>query len=314
MKISFILPVYNVEKYIKQCIDSVLRQTLKDYEIIVVDDGSLDRSIKIVKEIKDSRIKIVAKENGGLSSARNTGLKVAKGDYIAFIDSDDYIGIETAYEDMYNIAINENSEIITGNAIWYFSEENNYPMKRDMSYFSHSPMKSEDYFLGCLRSYRIYVPVWINLYKRDFLIKNDLYFKEGIYHEDQEFTPRALIKANKISIYSKDFYVYRQREGSIMNSGINIKRGLDVLDICLEQEKLIEHMKSEELKILFKNRIAKLCMDQIYMYNLKDVSKNIKELIKRNSICNKYKVKSHILNLNISLFIICEKIIKNKGR
>ena len=101
MKLSVVIPVYNVEKYLQECVDSVLNQTLKEFELIAVDDGSTDHSGAILDEYqeKDSRITVIHKENGGLSSARNAGLDIAKGEWIAFVDSDDWVSPET-YEEM----------------------------------------------------------------------------------------------------------------------------------------------------------------------------------------------------------------------
>ena len=117
VKVSVIIPVYNVEKYIEQCIKSVVNQTLKEIEIIIVNDGTKDNSIKkIEKYLSDPRIVLINKENGGLSSARNAGMKVAKGEYISFIDSDDFIEL-TMLEDLYNNS--EKAEIVFSDIIFY---------------------------------------------------------------------------------------------------------------------------------------------------------------------------------------------------
>lgn len=310
MKISIIVPIYNVEGYVKECIYSLCNQTIKDIEILVIDDGSTDRSIDIIKKIKDERIKIITKKNGGLSSARNKGIENAKGDYIAFVDSDDFIGITTAYEDMYNIAIKEESDIVSGNCIWYYSKENNYPLERDMSKFSYSPMKSEDFLLESIKSDRIYTPVWLNLYSTDFILNNKLFFKEGFIHEDEDFTPRAILKANKVSIYNKDFYMYRQRGGSIMHN-INEKFYIDMLEICLGLEREVDNINNDELKDLFRNRIAKTAILAIYQYKPNNISKEIKELIKRNAINRKNKIRSGILNINTNLYLKTEDIFQS---
>ena len=105
IKVSVIVPVYNCEKYLKKCLDSLVNQTLKDIEIICVNDGSTDNSGRILEEYTDSRIKIITKENGGLSSARNAGIAVAKGEYLGFVDSDDWVDLDF-YEKLYNTAKN----------------------------------------------------------------------------------------------------------------------------------------------------------------------------------------------------------------
>ena len=309
MKITLIVPVYNVEKYVKQCIESLCNQTIKDIEIIVIDDGSTDNSINKVKEIKDNRIKIISKENGGLSSARNVGIKHANGKYIAFIDSDDFIGIDTAYEDMYNIALREKSDIVAGNAIWYWSNEENYIQDRDMRLFNHSPMVAEEFFLASLKSNRIYAPVWLNFYKKDFIIKNDLYFREGIYHEDEEFIPRVLLKANKISIYNRDFYIYRQRRGSITNE-FNKKRYSDLLSICLSVEKEIINISNPELQMLLGNKIAEMAILSVYKYRDSYISNEVKQLIKRNAAKKGTIIRKNIMSINTKLYFNLEDLYR----
>ena len=127
-KVSIIVPVYNVEKYLKRCIDSLINQTLKDIEIIVVDDGSTDNSGQIIKKYqeKNSNIKYYKKENGGLSDARNYGMKYAQSEYIAFLDSDDFVD-KTMYEKMYNKAIEDNADYVECDFYWAYpkAEEKN---------------------------------------------------------------------------------------------------------------------------------------------------------------------------------------------
>ncbi|MDD6795965.1 MAG: glycosyltransferase [Clostridiaceae bacterium] len=309
-KISVIVPVFKVEKYIEQCINSIINQSIKDIEIIIIDDESPDRSIEIVKAINDDRIKIINQKNKGLSGARNTGIRAATGEYIAFVDSDDYLAFNTAYEEMYNIAIEEGSDIVAGNCIWFYSDKNNYPMERNKNYFNKTPMDSEEFYINSLKTKRIFAPVWLNLYKKKLFDENDLYFKEGIYHEDEEFTPRALLLSNKISIYDKEFYVYRQREGSIVNSGLNLKRCEDLLDTCLFLSDLADKTCNNELKRLLKNYIANIGYDLIYKHKYEDVSQEIKQMLSRNSQTKLHKFRSKVLNIDVNLYITTEKFIK----
>lgn len=316
MKISIIVPVYNVQEYIYECIESLCNQTLNNIEIIVINDGTKDKSVEIVKEFKDTRIRIISQENAGLSAARNAGVRIAKGEYITFVDGDDFIAFYEAYEEMYNIAIKENSDIVAGNAIWYYSKEKKYSMPMNSSMFSKSPMNSEEFFMSCMKSNKIYAPVCFNLYKRNLLIDNYLVFKEGIYHEDEEFTPRVLLKANKVSIYNKDFYVYRQREGSIMNSNSNLnsKKGTDFLSIYMSLEEVFDDIKNEELKYLFKRYLTRIAIDKIYMYKLKKISTEVKNSINRNSVTKGIKIRSLILNINESLFLFIETIYRKSRK
>ncbi len=316
MLLSIIVPVYNVEEYIKECIDSILRQSIQDFEIIVVDDGSKDNSIDIVKKIGDKRIKILTKENGGLSSARNFGLKVATGKYVVFIDSDDFIILDNCYEEMINIIEKNKSNLVHGDAIKYYSKENNCIFNKisEIESFKSNNMKSEDFFLACIKEKIVYAPVWLNLYNREFLIKNDLYFKEGIYHEDEDFTPRVLLAAKNISIYKKAFYAYRQREGSIMSKENDPIKGRDLIDIAEGLSIYIEKITRKELKDSFGIYISSMIIGQVYKYRFKQVSPNLLKIIRKNSKSSGLKVRAIIMNINISLYFVIENMYRRLRR
>ena len=308
MKVSIIVPVYNVEMYIEECILSLCNQTLKEMEIIIVNDGTKDNSMEVIKKFDDNRIKIISQENSGLSAARNAGIKIATGEYIAFVDSDDFILFDSAYEEMYNIALNEGSDLVSGNALWYYSNKKNHPMHRDMNLFPKNPITGEEFFLNCMKSKRVYAPVWINLYRRKLIVDNNILFKEGIFHEDEEFTPRILLNAKTVSIYNKEFYAYRQRENSIMNSGLNPKRGQDIIYICLSLQELFKSIKNKELEVLFKEYLTTLVINQIIEYKIYNIDKDIKVFIKINAVTYGQKFRAFLINYNMKLFIIFEKI------
>lgn len=312
MKLSVIVPVYNVEEYIEECIESILNQTLKEIEIIIVNDGSTDKSMNIVNKFIDSRIKIVTKQNGGLSSARNAGLKVATGQYIAFIDSDDFLQNHSAYEDMYNIAIKSNVDIVAGNAIWYFGEDNMYAMERNKELFNKEVMSINEFLINSIESNRIYAPVWLNIYNREMLIKNDLFFKEGILHEDEHFTPRVMLSTDKIAIYQKEFYVYRQREGSIMNSGKSLKSFQDINSTCIELEEIFNKLENNQLKETMCNYLSKILIESLWKNNIKDITKDVKRFIINNSYKRGMRIRSLLIYISVGFYIKCENIFQNK--
>ena len=206
-KISVIVPVYNVEKYIDKCLKSLTQQTLQDIEIIIVNDGTLDKSVEIIeKYVKEnpSKIKYYEKENGGLSSARNYGLEYATGDYIAFLDSDDYVETNM-YEEMYSLAKKENADMVECDFIWeweygkkIFDKRREYKSKEEM-------MKKPR------------VVAWNKIYKREIINKYKIRFPEGLIYEDMEFFYKLLPHLNKISYINKYFVYYTQREDSITN-------------------------------------------------------------------------------------------------
>lgn len=205
-KVSVIVPIYNVEKYLEKCINSLLSQTLEDIQIILVNDGSKDNSGNIAKEYEKNnknRIIYVEKENGGLSDARNYGLKYATGDFIAFLDSDDYIE-KNAYEEMYNKAIEENADYVECDFIWEFPNK----IRVDKQY----PYKNKKEMLSFVR-----VVAWNKLIKRQLIIDNNLEFPKGLRYEDVEFTYKLIPFINKFANVDKPFIHYVQREGSIAN-------------------------------------------------------------------------------------------------
>lgn len=205
-KVSVIVPIYNVEKYLEKCINSLLSQTLEDIQIILVNDGSKDNSGKIAKEYEKNnkdRVIYVEKENGGLSDARNYGLKYATGDFIAFLDSDDYIE-KNAYEEMYNKAIEENADYVECDFIWEFHNK----IRVDKQY----PYKNKKEMLSFVR-----VVAWNKLIKRQLITDNNLEFPKGLRYEDVEFTYKLIPFINKFAYVDKPFIHYVQREGSIAN-------------------------------------------------------------------------------------------------
>lgn len=225
--ISVIVPVYNVEKYLEKCVKSIINQTYKNLEIILVDDGATDNSGKICDELSktDSRIKVIHKENGGLSDARNFGLDIATGEYIAFIDSDDFLK-EDFYEYLVNLKNETNSDIIECNFIKVYEDDLEifeFPIKNEEAIITTGNkgalelLMSDDDEISTNS-----VVVWNKLYKRDLF--DDIRFPKGKTHEDQFTTYRLLAKCNKFTTSSRLAYGYFQRKTSIVNKTFNIKR------------------------------------------------------------------------------------------
>ena len=219
--LSIIVPVYNVEKYLKECVTSLLHQTLKQYEIILVDDGSTDSSGRICDRYasKDSHIRVVHKENGGLSSARNAGLDVAKGRYIGFVDSDDYI-----LPDMYEKLIAEleftHAEIAICSyfAFTEFKEIKKYvyPKKKYKKYAYTTAETLKNFFLR-----NISESVWDKVYAAE--LWKDRRFVEGEINEDTNVVYELLKTSSKTVFLDLKMYGYRQRKGSITKSGYSSK-------------------------------------------------------------------------------------------
>lgn len=205
-KISVIVPVYNVEKYIKKCLDSLVNQILHDIEIIVVDDGSTDSSAEIIKEYVDmyKNVKYYKKENGGLSDARNYGLQYATSKYVAFLDSDDYVDINL-YKLMYEKAKKEDSDMVECNFYWAYPRKN----KKDIGVrYSNKKEMIE----------KARVVAWNKIYKKEVLDMAKVEFPKGLRYEDVEFFYKLVPYIEKVSFVKKPLIYYVQRKESIINT------------------------------------------------------------------------------------------------
>ena len=220
IKISIIIPVYNVEKYLRECLDSAINQTLKEIEIICVNDGSTDSSLDILKEyaLNDSRVKIISKNNSGYGNTMNIGIRSAQGEYINFLESDDLIEVDML-ETLYNIAKkNKSIDIIKGDYYEYYGE------KEDLKPIEL--LKDKKYYNKCLdprnNLWLFYVPMMncLGLFKRDFIIKNNIWHNEtpGASHQDMGFWFQTFCLAQNIYFCNKPFYKYRQDN---INSSMN---------------------------------------------------------------------------------------------
>lgn len=309
INLSIVVPVYNVEKYIQECISSLLEQTLENIEILVVNDGTKDRSIDIVRTFNDERIVILEKENGGLSSARNYGLKHAKGEYVCFFDSDDFIDGKDSYKTMFEMAKRDDLDILNGVFSWYYSKNN---IKRDSRYefvAQKIPMTGREYLKKTLRCNNYLAIACTQIYKRKFLLENKLIFKEGIYHEDEEFTPRTLLKAKRVNVIPLNFYMYRQREGSIMSTKGNQKRINDLFNTIRELTDLIDKEDDKELKFVFRSYMIGMVLVYAHMYRLKKVPKDLRKKYTYSKLKRNISIKLRLLNISPQLYYKFQDII-----
>ena len=222
--ISVIVPIYNVEEYLDRCVESIVNQTYKNLEIILVDDGSPDNCPQMCDNWaeKDSRIKAVHKENGGLSDARNAGMPFATGEIISFIDSDDWIELNM-FETMLNRMIEDDSDIVSCGVKWV---EEDGSLIRDVT-SENEVLDNKTAMKELLNDSKLKQHVWNKIYKYD-MIKN-IPFEKGKYHEDVFWSYQIVGIAKKVSIIKESFYNYVQRSNSIMGEGFSVKR-LDALD------------------------------------------------------------------------------------
>ena len=233
--VSIIVPVYKVEKYLPECLDSIIGQTYQDLQIVLIDDGSPDNCGAICDEyaLKDKRITVLHTENGGLSSARNNGLSICKGKYVYFVDSDDYLE-PNAVEILFNTAENDNLDILMYDAISFDETKNDVSEDEINKYIrKHGYLAvrtGAQMFLDMSKNDEYRSPVQYYFYNKDFLENHQFVFHEGILHEDEEFNFFALLYSQRVKHIPNVLYHHRFRADSIMG----VKSTQRNIDSCYE--------------------------------------------------------------------------------
>lgn len=274
-KYSIIIPVYNVEKYIKKCLDSVFNQSYKDYEVIVVNDGTKDNSMDIVK---DYDVKVINQANQGLSAARNNGVKHAKGEYILFIDSDDYIEKDLLTE--IDKSTNNNPDIIRYQIQEVYEENNEINKFSEQSFKDKTGVEAFE----LISKYHFVENAWAYVFKRKFYQDNKFEFKVGAIHEDFGLIPLVIMKANKVNSISYVGYNYMQRQGSIMSQKNYEKTKKKVEDFYNHYLYLIKEIDKTKLdSTIFKSFIANSLYIKICELEKEDYKK-YKKLLKDNKV------------------------------
>lgn len=260
IKISIIVPVHNTAKYLRKCIESLINQTLKDIEIICVNDGSIDNSLEIIKEYVniDKRISIISQENLGPGAARNAGIKLAKGEYLGFVDSDDFIDL-TMFEKLYTKAKLYNSDVVIVGIYLYDTNNGRYWTFRDANIYR--TFSNEGVFTAAEHPVLLqYVGIWDKIYRREFVIYHSLSVPEGCLYEDVLFPIMAYVLAAKISLIDEPLYYYRKYSGhSIVDREIKevghkidfLKSIKDTKDFLIEQN-VYQHFQKDFLMYQFR--------------------------------------------------------------
>lgn len=269
--VSIIIPVYKVEKYLNKCVESVVNQTYKNLEIILVDDGSPDNCPNMCEDWvkKDSRIKVIHRKNGGLSAARNSGIEVAKGEYFCFVDSDDYVAKDYV-KSLYESLKSNNADM----AICEVTEVNE-------KYNVIDDKKTRERLTNCVKTglelldlilpakTYAYVVAWNKLYKRKLF--NNLRYAEGKIHEDEYIIHRIFARCNRVAIIDKPLYYYLKRGDSIIGIGFNIKR-IDALEAFEDRFKLCKEINQHKLA---RKALYVLLTTVAYYSELLDSSTNV---------------------------------------
>ena len=273
IKVSVIVPVYNVYDYLDKCLDSLVKQTLKEIEIIVVNDGSPDNSEEIIKRYAKEypeKIKAYKKENGGLSDARNYGIKKATGEYIGFVDSDDYVSTDM-YQKLYDKAISDKLDIVLCDTINLYEDGKEILVKSNLKY-------TDD----VVKNYLLSPPMaWLRLYKRELF--NDLEFKKGIYYEDLELTPRMVKYTKKIGFLEEGLYYYLQRVGSIMKQKEFNNKLLDIFSVLEVNKKNLGKEYPDEIQFMYITHLLRTATLRFLEYKgTEEYLKKINDIILEN--------------------------------
>lgn len=243
IKVSILIPAYNVEEYIDECLHSLKHQTQKEIEVIVVDDGSTDATGEIAEKYaeSDQRFRVIHQSNKGLTQSRNIALPLARGKYVGFVDGDDYVS-QDAFEQLFLRAEAYSADIVLGSVLYTYEDGTSRRVgDKSVVFQSHcGTMEGKECFKSLIKT-GCYIPmVWSNLYRLDFIRQNSLHF-EADFHEDEFFMPYALFFAGKVIDINLDFYFYRQRPGSIMRSDDNlIKRSESLFFISSRLKEFIK--------------------------------------------------------------------------
>lgn len=280
---SIVIPVYNVEAYLEGCLFSVLNQTYSNWEAILVDDGSPDNCPQLCDKYaeRDSRIIVVHKENGGLSDARNVGIKKALGEYVLFLDSDDEL-TPKALELFNDYVSKTNADIFVGNLINEDGSRYTRPSELPVGIV----YSGENYFLS--KNGDLATASVTPIYRRAFLVENNIFFLKGVYHEDCEFTPRVYLAANKIVETDVEHYIRFIREGSITTKPDQRKNLADILYIAKRIVAFSYNLSNSKIARMVRNTICMTYLGSFVsanIYQYKGENKKLyidKKLIRKN--------------------------------
>ncbi|MDO4963775.1 MAG: glycosyltransferase [bacterium] len=300
-KFSIIVPVYNTSKYLSKCLNSIFNQTYKDFELIIVNDGSRDNSEEVIKElIKDKTcVKYIYQDNKGLSSARNEGVESSNGDYIIFVDSDDYINPDLLLE----LSKVNNNDLIRYQACVINGKNKPFIEKTFNNLSGVLAFKN-------ISNYKIVESAWLYAYNRKFYLKNGYKFSLGLFHEDFGLIPRIILEANSVTSINYIGYNYVERKNSIMTSTKYKKTRKKAFDM-LEHYKYLNSSKIDDK--IYKSFISNSVILKAKGLNKKDFKIYTNELKKLKVFDNALddsltrKLKKCLMKLNLRLYL---KVIK----
>ncbi len=316
MELSIIVPIYNVEDYLEECLKSLYNIKNIKLEIILVNDGSKDNSFKIMKKFKEThpeKTVLINKKNGGLSSARNAGMEAAVGEYITFIDSDDFVDSDK-FEKFFKEGQKDKLDVMVGNMRYYTPEKTGNSLFRSDIVKNSGIVNGIDFFWNLFQKPKCFrEEVVDDIYKREFLLKNNIWFNENIVHEDSEFTPLVYLKAETVRYIDRAFYFYRQRTGSIMNK-VSEKSMTSLEMICerfFDEYKKLDSAKGKEVLSALILSFYSVVVYKRYngAGDWKRVHKRYKELYRELKNNKKFEFEEFLLSFSVFIPNMLRKIL-----
>lgn len=288
MKFSIILPIYNVEKYLCECIDSILKQSFKDFEVILVDDGSSDSSPQICDDYakKDNRIKVIHKINGGQADARNKGLEVASGDYICYIDSDDYLANDNVLCLLAEKTKNNPDVVHYKFKEWFEKDGHTEECRFDYNIPIEGRSVGEIY-CDLIDKDAYYNSAWSKIIRRQLLIEHNIRFEKGISGEDNEWYYHIVMVAQSIILVDEPLYIYRRRQGSITTT-LTRKNLIDQLYVLDKWELILKKLETDERARVVWGNLAKQYCSALIIYAKVDNSTDLFPEIKKKKYLLQY--------------------------
>lgn len=314
--ISFIVPIYNVERYLQKCVDSILAQSYSNIEVVLVDDGSTDESVAICDSYanRDKRVQVIHKENGGASSARNEGLSFAHGSYIAFIDSDDYVSPSMA-EKLLDAISKTDSDLAMCN--FAYTDELGNITEAFSDDTKAGEYITEELLRKVAAGWTFGILVWNKLFKKE-LFDGGLLFLEGRIAEDEMIAHRLLARVRKAVIIPDVLCFYRQRTGSVTNSSFN-EKNLDSLEALIDRVEFFISINEEELAYIASVTAMKNLAD---LWSFRNKSKEIKAVLKsyrtrirnlcgkigKQQVAGKYVFSVFLFEKSFPLFLLMKRL------
>lgn len=324
--VSIIVPVYNVEKYLDECVESVLNLKT-DVEVLLIDDGSTDSSGKMCDcwAEREPRVRVIHQENGGLSAARNTGIRNSNGEYVIFLDSDDFLDA-TATDELLS-CLDSGADVFLGMYQNYFADTQRYEEESCEGFLSCRGLTPVDQFLAAVPTdgRSCYMIACRFVVRREFLISNDLFFTSGIYHEDEEWTQRMLCCTDSVYVTHCFFYQYRQARAGAITATVKPKHVFDTFTILERAAELLQRQEPGSAKEHYlKHRMANLYLNNLlnlYVLDKQQRESGYRELLRYRDICSQWmtgriggtvKLFDRILGLRITCFLlhVLRKVMK----